>query len=80
MSAFSGSALFRCALVGTFLVASLGVAAVQPAPAQTRTLAGRVDVPALVPAPYHPNAITATYSASLYYGGVYSTGGPHYWH
>ena len=71
--------------VGALALVGLGIATVQPAPAQTRLLSSLGDVPSLAPAPYHPHAITAVYSGSLYdshpyYGGVYLGGGVHYWH
>jgi hypothetical protein len=64
---------------------ALGAMATQPSLAQDRTLATLADVPALMPAPYHPHAFNAVYSSLLYdgypyYGGVYQGGGAHYWH
>jgi hypothetical protein len=59
------------------------VAAMQPASAQTRSLASLADVPIYVPAPYHPHTATAVYGAALYddyYGGAHWGAGPHYWH
>ena len=72
MSVFSGSALLRRALIGTSLAVGLGAATLQPAPAQARTLSVLADVPAFAPAPYHPQAATAAYSAVLYSGGIHS--------
>jgi hypothetical protein len=62
----------------------LGGLSLQSASAQTRTLTSLADVPALIPAPYHPHTWTAVYGASFYdgypyYGGVYS-GGARYLH
>jgi hypothetical protein len=61
-----------------------GIAVMQPAGAQTRSLATLADVPVFVPAPYHPHTATAVHSSMLYDGypsyGVYSSGGAHYWH
>ncbi|HWD59735.1 MAG TPA: hypothetical protein VG308_15720 [Stellaceae bacterium] len=67
---------------GTFALLGLGLATLPPASAQSRTLAMLADVPALVPAPYHPQAATAVYSASLYDGQPFAheSGGAHYWH
>jgi hypothetical protein len=58
---------------------ALGTVAAQPAPAQDRTLATLADVPAVMPAPYHPHTATAVYSASLYEGSPYY-GVVRYWH
>jgi len=73
--------------LGILAVAVVSLAAVSayPASAQSRTLATLADVPALVPAPYHPHSVTAVYSSALYdlypyYGRVYQGGAPHYWH
>lgn len=68
-----------------FALLALGAMTAPPSLAQDRTLATLADVPALVPAPYHPHTATAIYSAMLYdhtpyYGGVYQGGGAHYWH
>lgn len=86
MSAFTGSGWVRRLAAGAFAMLCVGIASVQPSPAQTRTLASLADVPALMPAPYHPPMSTAVYSTMLYdghpyYGGVYQgSGGAHYWH
>jgi hypothetical protein len=71
--------------IGVLALIGVGIMSLQPAPAQTRTLAGLADVPAYAPAPYHPHMLTAHYGGSLYdsspyYGGVYLGGGAHYWH
>lgn len=70
---------------GALALLALGAVVSQPAWAQTRTQASLADVPALVPAPYHAQAITAVYSTSLYdgysnYGGVSQGSRAHYWH
>jgi hypothetical protein len=59
-----------------FAALALGAVAAQPSLAQDRTLATLADVPALVPAPHHPQAITAVYSSSLFD----QSGGTHFWH
>lgn len=56
-------------------VLALGTLAAQPSLAQDRTLATLADVPALVPAPHHPQAITAVYSSSLFD----PSGNTHFW-
>jgi hypothetical protein len=71
--------------IGMLVLLGLGVVSLQPASAQTRTVASLAAVPAYIPAPYHPHAISAYYGSSLYegypyYGGVYLGGGAHYWH
>ena len=71
--------------IGMLAVLGIAVVSVQSAPAQTRMLAALGDVPAYVPAPYHPHAITATYGYARYdgypyYGGGHLGGGVHYWH
>jgi hypothetical protein len=58
---------------------ALGGVAVQPSLAQNRTLATLGDVPTLMPAPFHPHAATAVYSAMLYDGSPYY-GVLRYWH
>jgi hypothetical protein len=64
---------------GAAVALALGIALSGPALAQTRTLTVLADVPALMPAPYHPNATTALYSATLYDGSAFH-GGVRYWH
>jgi len=71
--------------IAAFAVLVLGAMAAQPSLAQDRTLATLADVPALVPAPYHPQMATAVYSSSLSdgqpnYGGAYQSGSAHFWH
>jgi hypothetical protein len=71
--------------LAAFAVLALGTLAAQPSLAQGRTLATLADVPALVPAPYHPQMATAVCSSSLYdgqpnYGGAYQSGSAHFWH
>jgi hypothetical protein len=71
--------------IGALAMLALSIVASQPSLAQDRTLATLADVHALVPAPYHPQMATAVYSSSLYdgqpyYGGVYQSGGAHFWH
>jgi hypothetical protein len=70
---------------GALVLLVLGAALTQPVLAQSRTLASLADVPAFIPAPYHPQNVTAAYSAVLYdgqpyYGGAYLGVGAHYWH
>lgn len=68
----AGIAKFR---IGALALLALGVVASQPVMAQDRTLATLADVPALVPAlvpaPHHPQTVTAVYSSSLYEGQPY---------
>jgi hypothetical protein len=66
--------------IGTLALLGLSVAALQPAPAQTRMLASLADVQAYVPAPYHPHTLTNDYSSALYDGYSSAGVGPHYWH
>ena len=67
--------------IGALALAGLAFVVVQPAAAQSRTLASLGDVPVFVPAPYHPHNVTANYSAALYdEHGDYGGGGAHYWH
>jgi hypothetical protein len=65
--------------LGAIAALALGIALSGPALAQTRTLTVLADVPALMPAPYHPNATTAVYSTTLYDGST-SNGSVRYWH
>lgn len=64
---------------GAVVALALGIALSGPALAQTRTLTVLADVPALMPAPYHPNATTAVYSSTLYDRSA-SNSGVRYWH
>ena len=64
---------------GAVAALALGIALSWPALAQTRTLTVLADVPALMLAPYHPNATAAVYSSTLYDGST-SNGGVRYWH
>ncbi len=85
MSVLNGSCRVTRLGIGLLVVLGLGVVSLPPASAQTRTLASLADVPAYVPAPYHPHASTAAYGAVLYdsdpyYGGVSLGLGAHYWH
>jgi hypothetical protein len=73
----AGIASFR---IGALALLALGVVASQPVLAQDRTLATLADVPALMPAPYHPHSVTAVYSSSLFDGQPYYGGGTHNWH
>ncbi|HML10479.1 MAG TPA: hypothetical protein VK432_06420 [Stellaceae bacterium] len=71
----------RFGILGTaaFALLALGAAVAPPSLAQDRTLATLADVPAVMPAPFHPHVATAVYSASLYDGRPYH-GGVRYWH
>ena len=66
--------------VGSLALLGLGVMSLQPASAQTRTLASLADVPAYVPAPYHPHVASASYGYSAYDGVYFASGGARYWH
>ncbi|HWB48489.1 MAG TPA: hypothetical protein VG651_05225 [Stellaceae bacterium] len=85
MPAFADCGWIKRAAIAGLAVVGVGLAHLPPTLAQTRTLASLADVPAFVPAPYHPHMSSSYYSSALYdshpyYGGVYLGGGAHFWH
>jgi hypothetical protein len=84
MAAYRQSGWLKHLCISVFVLLGC-VAAMQPAGAQTRSLAALADVPVYAPAPYHPHTATAVHSSMLYdgysyYAGVYSSAGAHHWH
>jgi hypothetical protein len=85
MPEFSSGGSIKFCAAAVLAAVGIGLSLAQPSVAQTRTIASLGDVPAYIPAPYHPHTVTSLYSAALYdshpyYGGAYLGGGPHYWH